>query len=498
MSTGDVSRMLASALEPFARSPDLMFVVDAERRVVARNRAAVEHAPEARDAGEHVPEASRAELMEAIRHVLATGEPRTLEWGDVGIGTVRSWYRTVVTPVDAGGGVIGAIVSSRDVVDLKRTEERLRRSEQLMVDTQGVAHLGTWEWDVTQPNATWSAELYRIYGLTPEGYTPSYEAYLTMIHPDDRQRVMDATNRVFHEHVPYSHDERIFRPDGSMRYLHTWAHPILDEAGKLVKLVGVCQDITDRKEAEVALYQLNAELEQRVSERTRQLETALRDLESFNSMVSHDLRGPLAVIQMAVEMMEQQADLPAKVPSLLVRIRRAIDNMSQLVSDLLTFARVDKSELQLADIDVSALCAELIAEQQHATPERNVAVTIETGLRMHADPTLLRAALANLIGNAWKYTARATSPRIQVGTVERPEGRVLYVQDNGIGFDMAEHDRLFRPFTRLQNAAELPGTGIGLATVARIVERHAGKIHAEAAVGQGATFFVWMPPAVWR
>ena len=111
------------------------------------------------------------------------------------------------------------------MTELKRTEERLRRSEQLMVDTQGVAHLGTWEWDVQQPHAFWSAELYRIYGLTPETYTPSYEAYLQMVHPDDRQRVIDATNRVFQEHVPYSHDERIFRPDGSMRYLHTWAYP---------------------------------------------------------------------------------------------------------------------------------------------------------------------------------------------------------------------------------------------------------------------------------
>ena len=122
-----------------------------------------------------------------------------------------------------------------------------------MVDTQGVAHLGTWEWDVSEPTATWSDELYRIYGLTPETYTPSYEKYLKMVHPDDRQRVIDATNRVFHEHVPYSHDERIFRPDGSIRYLHTWAHPVLDDAGKLVRLVGVCQDITDRKLAEEAV-----------------------------------------------------------------------------------------------------------------------------------------------------------------------------------------------------------------------------------------------------
>jgi PAS domain S-box-containing protein len=451
-------------------------VVDASGRLVARNQASIDHTPTATEVADLFPPESRADLAAAMQH--ATTEAASFEW----IDGARRWFSASVVPLEHG-----LVISSRDVSAMKR-------SEQLMVDTQGVAHLGTWEWDVTQPTAKWSAELYRIYGLTPESYTPSYEAYLTMVHPDDRQRVIDATNRVFHEHVPYSHDERIFRPDGSIRHLHTWAHPVLDAAGKLQSLLGVCQDITDRVAAEEAVRRANAELEQRVSERTAQLQIALRELDAFNSMVSHDLRSPLAVIQMAVDIIGQQPDVPPKVAANVDRVRRAVKNMSQLVSDLLSFAKLGHEAIQPADVDVSALCHELIAEHPS---DRNVEVTIEPALKLRVDPTLFRSALANLIGNAWKYSGRASSPRIEVGTAHRADGRALYVRDNGIGFDMAEHDRLFEPFTRLANATEFKGTGLGLATVARIVERHGGTISAEGSRGNGATFFLALPAAAW-
>jgi PAS domain-containing protein len=158
-----------------------------------------------------------------------------------------------------------------DVAELKGMEARLRRIEQRMVDARGVAQLGTWTWNISEPTATWSDELYRIYRLSPDTYTPTYENYLAMVHPDDRQRVMDATERVFHEHVPYSHDERIVLPDGSLRYLHTWAHPVL-EGGKLVRLVGVCQDITEQKLAEAQILELGRDLEQHAADGTRTTE----------------------------------------------------------------------------------------------------------------------------------------------------------------------------------------------------------------------------------
>lgn len=208
---------------------------------------------------------ARAEFEAIASDVIANGTPGHIECAEQGPAGVRSWTRYSLSPLRGEGPTNGFLCIASDLTELKRSEERLRRSEQLMVDTQGVAHLGTWEWDIREPTASWSEELYRIYALTPDTYTPTYENYLALVHPDDRQRVIDATNRVFHEHVPYSHDERIFRPDGSMRYLHTWAQPVLDDAGNLVRLLGVCLDITDRKLAEIDRERIQTELAYRAA-----------------------------------------------------------------------------------------------------------------------------------------------------------------------------------------------------------------------------------------
>ncbi|MEQ1439027.1 EAL domain-containing protein [Fontimonas sp. SYSU GA230001] len=190
-------------------------------------------------------------LAQVLQQVAADGQPRQVEASVLGADGVRRWYWLNIGAVRRDGVVIGYGVHGVDITARKREEDRLRRSESMLVDTQGVAHLGVWEWDITEPHAVWSPELYRIYGETPQSYTPTYEGYLAKVHPDDRQRVMDATNEVFHHLKPYSHDERIYRADGELRYLHTWAFPVLDDAGKLIRLTGVCQDITDRKRAEL-------------------------------------------------------------------------------------------------------------------------------------------------------------------------------------------------------------------------------------------------------
>ena len=410
--------------------------------------------------------------------------PGHVHWGEQGPGGVRVWFAVTVTAF-----ANGYYATCADVTELKRSEERLRRSEELMVDTQGTAHLGTWEWAITQPTATWSAELYRIYGLTPETYTPSYEKYLTMVHPDDRQRVIDATNRVFHEHVPYSHDERIFRPDGSIRYLHTWAHPVLDNDGKLVRLVGVCQDVTDQKLAEEAVRALNVDLERRVAERTQTIERSIRDLEAFNSMVSHDLRAPLAVIQIATDLLDREKELPPRMRTNVTRVQRAVQQMNALVENLLGLARVGHAELRGMDVDVSQLCREIV-ENLRASSPREAHVQIEPGITCTADAGLMRAALTNVLSNAWKFTSQRPVPTIAVGLTEQ---NALFVRDNGVGFDMKDAPRLFSPFQRLHREEDFSGTGVGLATVHRIVERHGGRIRAEGQPDAGATFFIELP-----
>lgn len=235
-------------------SPVTTLLVDPERRIVFAN-----HGPSGepgvellgRPVEDLVGGPQRERLRAACAAVLKGSPSESFELAQTEAG--ERWLLAHASPVRGEGAVEAVTLMLVDVTAQKREEERLRRSERLMVDAQGVAHMGTWEWDPSQPHAWWSPELYRIYGLTPETYTPSYEGYLKMVHPDDRQRVIEATEGVFKRFLPYSHDERIFRPDGTMRFLHTWAYPILDERGALQRLVGVCQDVTDFRRAEGAM-----------------------------------------------------------------------------------------------------------------------------------------------------------------------------------------------------------------------------------------------------
>lgn len=372
MSWDDRARALEWTL---GASPNPTFASSTDGRVVFLNEAARLRWPEASPGdlvSSLVPENRGDEFGARAALIVQNGESFKFECGEDGPGGVRSWARYGLSPLREEGVTIGYLCIVSDTTELKRSELRLRRSEQLMVDTQGTAHLGTWEWDLSEPTAVWSDELYRIYGLTPETYTPSYEKYLTMVHPDDRQRVVDATNRVFHEHVPYSHDERIFRPDGSLRYLHTWAHPVLDDTGKLVRLVGVCQDITDQKLAEEQVKQLNLDLEQRVAERTRTIENSMRDVEAFTAIVSHDLRAPLSVIALSCSVMlqEKAEPLPERITTNLARIQRSVTYMTQLVNDLLTLAHVGNAPLTRTEVDLSALSAEIVANLRRGAPDR--------------------------------------------------------------------------------------------------------------------------------
>jgi PAS domain S-box-containing protein len=479
------------------QSRDLVFAADRSGRLLFANAAARQSWK--CETGVQIEKLLPADLTQAIaatvEQVLTDRTSAHVEWGTLGPAGPRSWYACTLSPLLVDEQAVAYLSVSCDVTSLKRSEQRLRRSEQLMVDTQGVAHLGTWEWDISEPTATWSAELYRIYGLTPESYTPTYEKYLEMVHPDDRARVIEATNRVFHEHVPYSHDERIFRPDGTLRHLHTWAHPVLDESGQLIRLVGVCQDITDQKLAEAEVNKLNADLERRVAERTRVIESSLRDLEAFNAMASHDLRAPLGVIDGSCTLISRQfAELPKGVTDNLERIRRSVTHMTTLVNDLLALAKVGQVTLGRTNVDLSAICGEIVEQLHRAEPARVATITVQPGLTCVADADLMRVVLDNLLGNAWKYSARVEHARIQVGAVEGASNPTIFVRDNGAGFDMKDAHLLFAPFKRLHSPKDFPGTGMGLAGTQRIIERHGGRIWAEGAIDQGATFFFELPP----
>jgi signal transduction histidine kinase len=235
--------------------------------------------------------------------------------------------------------------------------------------------------------------------------------------------------------------------------------------------------------------QLLGELEQRVRERTAQLEAANRELEAFSYSVSHDLRAPLRHIDGFSELLvEESADrLDEAGRGHLQRIRRAAGRMNELIEDLLSLSRITRTEVQKETIDLTRLAREIAADLQGSG--RPVEFAAEEGVSAEGDPGLLRVVLENLLSNAWKYTAVTAQPRVAFGCRHESGGqRIYYVRDNGAGFDMAFAGRLFGVFQRLHSDSEFPGTGVGLATVERIVRKHGGRIWAEAAVGEGATF----------
>jgi signal transduction histidine kinase len=253
----------------------------------------------------------------------------------------------------------------------------------------------------------------------------------------------------------------------------------------------LAREVVQRAEAEHEIERLNTSLEDRVRERTAQLQIANQELEKFCYSVSHDLRAPLRSIDGFSQALLE--DFPDRVPETarrnLARIRGSTLRMGQLIEDLLNLSRVSRGALSRRAVDLSELARLVVADFESREPARRVDVVIREGMGVDADPRLLRAALENLIGNAWKFTSKTPAPRIEIGSMRDGTRLVYFVRDNGAGFDMAFADKLFTAFQRLHSADEFSGTGVGLATVQRIVQRHGGRIWADAQVGSGAAFY---------
>jgi PAS domain S-box-containing protein len=278
--------------------------------------------------------------------------------------------------------------------------------------------------------------------------------------------------------------------DGPRTYV-TVKFPLLDSAGRAYAVCGISTDITDRKRAEEQVRQFNTELEQRVRERTAELEASARELDAFAYSASHDLRTPLRALHGFSEiLLEDYADrLDDDGRQSLRRIQANVARMELVIDDLLNLSRVTRTALTREQVDMGALGWEIIGELRAAEPHRRVEVQIADDLVTTGDSRLIRLALGNLLSNAWKFTGKREHAIIGLGAVRQDGPQVFFVRDNGAGFDMRYANKLLEPFQRLHTMAEFEGSGIGLAIVSRILNRHGGRVWAEGEPGTGATFF---------
>lgn len=529
-------------------------------------------------------------------------------------------HLTTSLVVDEAGAPIGAMAAFLDVTERTRAEAELRRSNERLALAQRAAGAGIWDWDMPTGTLNWTPEFYRLFGL-PSDAEATFDTWRAALHPDDLEaaeaRITDAVER----RVALASEYRVLRPDGGEVWIEALGDTTYDEAGRPVRMSGICFDVTARKSAQAAfaeseqkwrrvlehtpqigvsldqagrivfanrhllqltgwdedevlgrdwfdlfipeerrpeirgvlaadmdepgatgfstfeneiltkggewrsiawsnvvtkdadgvvvdvtslgvdvterrradeeIRRLNVELERRVQDRTARLIAANQELEAFSYSISHDLREPLRAIDGFSQIL-----LEDKAPALgddgresLERVRAAAQKMGRLIDDLLSLSRLGRRETNSTEVDLGELVAEVVGRLRREDPDRRVEVAVASGCTVRTDAGLVEALLANLIGNAWKFTGKRAEAHIEFSETLLDGERVFFVGDDGAGFDPAYADKLFQPFQRLHGPEEYPGTGIGLATVGRIVSRLGGRCWADGAVGEGATFF---------
>jgi PAS domain S-box-containing protein len=320
-----------------------------------------------------------------------------------------------------------------------------------------------------------------------------------LTHPGDREADTIQKRRLLAgETDTYSTEMRYLRKDGDVVLAEMASTLVRDSDGQPLLYVGTARDVTAQRHAEAEVRTLNTELEGRVEARTADLAQANKNLETFSYSVSHDLRAPLRALSGYSEALleEYSGQLGETGRGYAERIQAASARMATLIDDLLQLARVSRSQMDLGLVDLSAEVAAVAGELQSVEPGREVRISIQDGVQVTADRSLIRTVVQNLVGNAWKFTARREDAAIEFGTVPAEDaGICCFLRDNGAGFDPAHAAMLFEPFQRLHAERDFPGTGIGLASVQRIIERHGGRIWAHGEVGAGATFYFTLQAA---
>jgi PAS domain S-box-containing protein len=380
-----------------------------------------------------------------------------------------------------------------DLSDRKQAEQALRESEARFRNLADTAPVLIWMSGTDKLCTYFNKPWLDFTGRTMEQEFGN--GWVEGVHPDDFQRCLDAYVTAFDARQAFKRDYRLRRFDGEYRWVLDTGIPRFTSDGRFRGYIGSCIDISDRVSAEAEIRKLNESLEERVKERTAQLEAANQELESFSYSVSHDLRAPLRHISGFVELLQKQVGATLDATSLryLNIITQTTKQAGKLVDDLLSFSRMGRTEMRYTTINMTQLVKEVQRDIEQEISGRAISWQIEELPEVQGDPSLLRLVLYNLMHNAVKYTSKRDRAEIKIGSIKNDHEFVIVVRDNGVGFDMRYVHKLFGVFQRLHSPQEFDGTGIGLANVQRIIHRHGGRTWAEGVVEEGATFYFSLP-----
>jgi len=409
------------------------------------------------------------------------------------------WVRSTVSLVRSMAGAATHIISvTEDITARRAIQEKLRQSEILLEIAGRTARIGGWMQELPAEPVVWSDEVCKIHDMPP-GTRPTLQEALAFYAPEWREKISATVKSCIQGGTSFDEELEIITASGRRVWVRVIGEVVRDEGGKLPRIHGSTQDITERKQSQESILRLNAELEDRVRRRTaqleavnKQLEGVNKELETFSYSVSHDLRSPLNTIDGFSQLLDRTAGekVGEKGQHYLSRIRAGTRQMGELIEGLLSLAKLSRDPLQFGTVDLAAIARQVAEECRDREPEREVNVCIPDRLSAEGDPRLLSVVMYNLVGNAWKFTSKQVVARIDIGRETAVNGETVYfVKDNGAGFDMAYADKLFGTFQRLHSPSDFSGSGIGLATVQRIIARHGGRVWAHAREGDGADFY---------
>ncbi len=465
-------------------------------------------------AGTKVGGPAPGDWRETIAEVLRLGVGKGMEtsYGDV------VFYLNLAPVVEAGYVNIYGL----DITARKRAEEEILKSQKLLKNAQTMANLGVFEWDVAENRVTWSEELYRIFGVSAEHFDSTFDAFLGRVHDDDREKVRRVIEEAYRGHGAFVQEERIVRPDGSMRVLASKGEIVRDEAGRPIKVLGICQDITERKETERLLEEYSRTLEEKVETRTRELRENQTQLVQSGKMaalgslaagLAHEINTPLGamvgnsditsrLVRRMKSLLQDRKDVPeAKRQADLVELADSIEEIealsrtagariTRIVSSLKSFAHLDQAVEE--EVDLHEGIESALALVQHLLRER-IAVERELGdiPRIRCSPGQMNQVFMNLLLNA--IQAIEGPGKVTIRTYERDATVVIEIIDDGVGIPPENLHRIFDPGFTTKGVKV--GTGLGLSIAFRIVENHGGTIEVESEPGVGSTFRVKLPIA---